>query len=447
MKAWNARHPSFWTVMPVACFLFASCGGDGGAKSSEEPVNQPPTAKCVATPASGVLPLVVEFDASASSDPDGSIAGYVWDFADGETAEGVVVQHTFVEPGLYQVKVTVTDNDGASASGVERIIASSEVAARAYSVVALPTLGGPYIEASDVNNLGQVVGSSTFDGSWTPHAFLYTDGASVDLGTLGGPNSYGLGVNDNGDVVGYSYTETNFSRGFVYQDGEMVELGTLGGYFSNAVGINNAGQVAGEAEDAEGFWVAFLFEQGEMKPIGDLGQGRSEATGISDAGHIVGNSPTVEGVMRAFVYEDGVMTEVPGGLPGTESWAAAVNASGSVVGRWVPDDAPDWWWWTGFIYEGGVIESIAQADSYPGDINNAGVVVGHGQLEEFRWGAFVWDRVNGYQDLNALIDAELGWTLVTAVGINDLGQIAVNGRRRGGAQAAFLLTPIWDEAQ
>jgi len=394
-----------------------------------------------------VLPLVVEFDASASSDPDGAIASYAWDFADGETAAGAVVQHTFVEPGLYQVKVTVTDNQGASSTGVERIIASSEVAAPAYSIIVLPTLGGPFIEAHDINDVGQVTGRSTFDGSWTPHAFLYTDGMSADIGTLGGPWSEGLALNNSSEVVGSSYTVTEFERGFLYHDGVMKELGALGGYYSRATSINDAGQIVGDAQDAEGFSVAFLFEQGEMKPIGSLGPAYSEATDISDSGYVVGHSLNDEGRTRAFIYKDGVMSEIHGGSPGTESWAEAVNDSGSVVGRWVPDDAPNLWWWTGFIYEGGVIESLAPVDAYPRDINNAGVVVGYGQLAEFRWGAFVWDRANGYQDLNALIDPELGWTLDTAVGINELGQIVVNGWRRGGAQSTFLLTPIWQEEQ
>ncbi len=58
----------------------------------------------------------VAFDASASSDPDGTIAGYLWSFGDGNGAEtgGPTPRHTFVKPGSYQVTLTVTDNEGCS---------------------------------------------------------------------------------------------------------------------------------------------------------------------------------------------------------------------------------------------------------------------------------------------------------------------------------------------
>jgi len=57
----------------------------------------------------------VRFDASASYDPDGKIASWEWDFGDGGTAEGEVVDHTFTTPGNYTVILTVTDDSGAQA--------------------------------------------------------------------------------------------------------------------------------------------------------------------------------------------------------------------------------------------------------------------------------------------------------------------------------------------
>ncbi|WP_348770178.1 PKD domain-containing protein, partial [Arthrobacter sp. E3] len=74
------------------------------------PVNQEPTAAF--TPV--VTNLAVAVDASASSDPDGSIASYVWDFGDGGTGTGVTATHTYAAPGPYTVKLTVTDNQAAT---------------------------------------------------------------------------------------------------------------------------------------------------------------------------------------------------------------------------------------------------------------------------------------------------------------------------------------------
>lgn len=60
--------------------------------------------------------LALSLDASASSDPDGSVEAYDWTFEDGETASGVKLTHTFAEAGDYDVILTVTDDKGAQAA-------------------------------------------------------------------------------------------------------------------------------------------------------------------------------------------------------------------------------------------------------------------------------------------------------------------------------------------
>jgi hypothetical protein len=59
------------------------------------------------------------FDASGSSDPDGSVVSYAFDFGDGDTsaaAPNATVQHTYANAGTYNVSVTVTDNRGGTNS-------------------------------------------------------------------------------------------------------------------------------------------------------------------------------------------------------------------------------------------------------------------------------------------------------------------------------------------
>lgn len=72
--------------------------------------NQPPTADASIT----CLELSCDFDGTGSSDPDGTIASYSWDFDDGTapvtTPSG---NHTYTAAGTYTVALTVTDNDGA----------------------------------------------------------------------------------------------------------------------------------------------------------------------------------------------------------------------------------------------------------------------------------------------------------------------------------------------
>ena len=91
--------------------------------------NQTPTASFTATPGSGNVPLFVAFDASASSDSDGTIDVYDWEFDDGTTATGASVNHSFVNPGTYAVNLTITDNDGATDSATTFVAAGVAVPA------------------------------------------------------------------------------------------------------------------------------------------------------------------------------------------------------------------------------------------------------------------------------------------------------------------------------
>jgi PKD repeat protein len=58
----------------------------------------------------------VLFDASSSTDDDGQIVSYRWDFGDGETGFGMRTTHSYVVARAYQVVLTVTDDQGLSAS-------------------------------------------------------------------------------------------------------------------------------------------------------------------------------------------------------------------------------------------------------------------------------------------------------------------------------------------
>jgi thermitase len=76
------------------------------ALAASQGANNPPTANfsfsCRGT--------ACEFDGTASSDPDGDIASYDWDFGDGNTGSGGIVAHSYASSGTYTVSLIVTDS-------------------------------------------------------------------------------------------------------------------------------------------------------------------------------------------------------------------------------------------------------------------------------------------------------------------------------------------------
>lgn len=84
-------------------------------------VNKPPTAVASATPLTGTAPLTVSFDASGSTDSDGTIASYSWNFGDGATATGKTASHTYTTEASFTASVQVTDNAGATGTSTTSI--------------------------------------------------------------------------------------------------------------------------------------------------------------------------------------------------------------------------------------------------------------------------------------------------------------------------------------
>jgi subtilisin len=87
------------------------------AVGTTNPINEPPIAAFTTT----CSDLSCNFDGSASSDPDGSIVSYIWNFGDGNTGSGVTTSHTFATAGSYFVTLTVTDNNDATDADTQSV--------------------------------------------------------------------------------------------------------------------------------------------------------------------------------------------------------------------------------------------------------------------------------------------------------------------------------------
>jgi PKD repeat protein len=76
--------------------------------------NHWPVATALATPSGGDVPLSVDFSSAGSTDPDGTLTAYSWDFGDGATSAEADPTHFYALGGPYVATLTVTDDDGAA---------------------------------------------------------------------------------------------------------------------------------------------------------------------------------------------------------------------------------------------------------------------------------------------------------------------------------------------
>lgn len=182
----------------------------------------------------------------------------------------------------------------------------------------LGTLGGPYAQATAINEAGFITGTAQTPAMFvTTHAFIYqksaTGGQMRDLGVLGGLSSYGMAINAYNHVAGYSTRQPNSEHfhAFLHNGKSMIDLGSLGlkgtdSDVSAALGINKLDQVVGYSylPGAPGMplqKVAFLWSRdgyggGKMVNLNTLlnATGKNylliSATGINDNGQIVANA-------------------------------------------------------------------------------------------------------------------------------------------------------------
>jgi PKD repeat protein len=116
---WTATIPGQNTGASVKYFIEALDNAANSDKTSTFSYtaivpNMPPVADLSASPSTVYTGEVIDFNASASYDPDDSIASYVWNFGDGNSGSGITANHSYVDNGEYVVTLTVVDDRGAT---------------------------------------------------------------------------------------------------------------------------------------------------------------------------------------------------------------------------------------------------------------------------------------------------------------------------------------------
>lgn len=133
----NPRHtftePGLYHVVMLAEDARGGVGITSLVVTVRPPFNQPPIASLY-TSARVLAPgTAVRMDASASTDLDGRVVTFAWDFGDGQTAEGPVAQHVFAKPGRFDVTLTLTDDQGATTTKKTSLrVATTEQLARPF---------------------------------------------------------------------------------------------------------------------------------------------------------------------------------------------------------------------------------------------------------------------------------------------------------------------------
>ena len=120
MLTWNTKNARK-SVRYEALGFAAYAGMTTLPKPIALSTNAAPVASFSVKPDTARVNQGVSFDATASLDADGKIAGYAWEFGDGATATSATAEHVFTGPGDYTVTLTVTDNEGGTGA-VEKTV-------------------------------------------------------------------------------------------------------------------------------------------------------------------------------------------------------------------------------------------------------------------------------------------------------------------------------------
>lgn len=116
--------------------------------SVSSPANQPPNASFDADPTIGEAPLTVQFT-DTSSDSDGTVVSWNWEFGDGGTSTAQNPSHTYNSAGTYTATLTVADDDDATDSASTTISVSFGETVSTYIEAESGTVDSPMIIGDD----------------------------------------------------------------------------------------------------------------------------------------------------------------------------------------------------------------------------------------------------------------------------------------------------------
>jgi PKD domain/FG-GAP-like repeat len=142
----------------------------------------PPTAVAGANPTSVAIGQTVTFSSTGSTDPDGTITSFAWDFGDGSSATTATATHAYATAGTFQAKLTVTDNSGATGTASVTITVADNTA---------PTvsISGAVFTPTVADNIGVTEVEWYFDGALVSTTTTPPFGFTLNLTPVAGSHT------------------------------------------------------------------------------------------------------------------------------------------------------------------------------------------------------------------------------------------------------------------
>jgi len=228
--------------------------------------------KIVASPKKGNSPLEVTFNASGSThnNEDRTLMSFEWDFGDGKPKSlAREIKHTFINTGIFNVILTITDDEGNKKQEIIEIIVSDELEAPEAKIVSSPTIligEAPF----EVELDGKT--SLDFDGEIVSYSWSFGDGSPTEIGPevthtymQAGQYTIALTVEDNDGKKGSTSMIANIEE--VGQKAPIVEVTTNPNPPQGVVPFSIEFDASG-SEDPDGSIISYLWDFGDnSEPI------------------------------------------------------------------------------------------------------------------------------------------------------------------------------------
>ena len=229
-------------------------GATASAHATKTVMNRPPVASFTETAETVNTDETISFDASDSSDPDGSIVNYSWDFGDGTKGTGVSIQHAYSQDGTYTVTLTVTDDDGATdtTSATKTVLNRIPIASFTESAETVSSGESIHFDASESHDPDGTIVNYLWDfGDGNTATGVEVDHAYEDDGVY----TVTLTVIDDDDATGSATATKN-----------VLNRPPVASFTENATIVSKDEAIhfdASESHDPDGTIVNYLWEFGD----------------------------------------------------------------------------------------------------------------------------------------------------------------------------------------